>query len=526
MLTEDQRDLWWKKYGIAIGKPFDGIPDSLRREDMEDVTAQPLLNYLVALSYKRGALDFDAADINLNQIYADLLIGVHKRDYEGERNIHAAELTSHEFGRVLEEIALAVWHGNGRTATVEEIENHCNKSGSSALIKKFEEGAKSGVTRLLTAFYFREEGHSATGERTFEFTHKTFGEYLTAKRIMRGMEKMLKELKERRESFDEGWDERSALQEWAEICGATELDEYVVAFLRREIELKDQDTIKDWQKEISVLINALLKIGLPLERIEGKVSFKEMLRQSRNAEESLLALHCLSASAVEHPKASQIQWTGWTSALEWIKRLQGRQGGNSITSLSLAFLCFDEQVLTSCDLFGANLRGSSFEQASLYMANLQFANLTWANLRYVDMSSVNLRGADLREADLREADLTGALLFDANFANADLTEADLSEAHIAGAKLIDANLNGASLKFAHVERVDSDVFCFPEGNLQKSDLSGADLTESKLIRSNLSGSNLSYADLTNADLRGADLRGANLNGAMFDTSEIQPDENQ
>jgi hypothetical protein len=39
-----------------------------------------------------------------------------------------------------------------------------------------QEGAQVGVTRVLTAFYFRQQGHRQDGERTFEFTHKSLGE--------------------------------------------------------------------------------------------------------------------------------------------------------------------------------------------------------------------------------------------------------------------------------------------------------------------------------------------------------------
>ena len=53
----------------------------LNRDDLAEITAQPLLNYLVALSFTRDRLDF-SKDINLNAIYADLLTAVHERGYE------------------------------------------------------------------------------------------------------------------------------------------------------------------------------------------------------------------------------------------------------------------------------------------------------------------------------------------------------------------------------------------------------------------------------------------------------------
>ena len=80
-LKSDLRQLWWKQYGALIGRDFGALPKELRRDDLDEITAQPLLNYLIALSYQRGRLDFKKG-INLNQIYADLVAAVHERDYE------------------------------------------------------------------------------------------------------------------------------------------------------------------------------------------------------------------------------------------------------------------------------------------------------------------------------------------------------------------------------------------------------------------------------------------------------------
>jgi hypothetical protein len=83
-LKSDLRQLRWKQYGALIGRDFGALPKELRRDDLDEITAQPLLNYLIALSYQRdqrGRLDFKKG-INLNQIYADLVAAVHERGYE------------------------------------------------------------------------------------------------------------------------------------------------------------------------------------------------------------------------------------------------------------------------------------------------------------------------------------------------------------------------------------------------------------------------------------------------------------
>lgn len=228
------------------------MPKDLDRGNLTEITAQPLLNYLVALSYVQNKLTL-SEQTNLNTVYADLLNAVYERGYEDNRR-HAAlgDMEKWQFIRVLEEIALAAWHGDGRTTTVAEIERHCKSSGLQRLLAIFEEGAKAGVTRLLAAFYFRQSGIKGN-ERTFEFTHKSFGEYLTACRIVRAMERIQKQLDRRQEDMEDGWDERAALLHWAEVCGPTRMDIYLLSFLRDEVALKPVEQISQWQQTFAHL---------------------------------------------------------------------------------------------------------------------------------------------------------------------------------------------------------------------------------------------------------------------------------
>ena len=184
--AEDQRQIWWQRYGKAAGKDYSALPADLGREHLAEITAQPLLNYLVALSYDRKTIKF-TDKTTLNQIYADLIKAVYCRQYDegGRVNSCAGGLEEGKFLRVLEEIALAVWHGDGRTATVSSIREKFTAGGIERYLEQFQEGAKAGVTRLLTAFYFRQSENHQDGDPTFEFTHKSFGEYLTARRIVR-----------------------------------------------------------------------------------------------------------------------------------------------------------------------------------------------------------------------------------------------------------------------------------------------------------------------------------------------------
>jgi hypothetical protein len=266
LLETDLRHQWWQTYGRLTGKDYGGLPSQLARPDLDEITGQPLLNYLLALSFTRGKIDF-SKDVNLNLIYADLVTAVYERGYEKHRPFYTPirHMKLADFSRVLEEIGLAAWHGDGRTTTVREIEEHCRVSGVGKLLEIFQEGAQAGVTRLLAAFFFRQQGARASGDPTFVFTHKSFGEYLTARRIVRGVERLIKELGTRADDPDAGWDEKEALKHWVLLCGPTAVSTYLFGFLSNEVALRALTDISRWQQEFVRLFRYMLKHGMPHE---------------------------------------------------------------------------------------------------------------------------------------------------------------------------------------------------------------------------------------------------------------------
>jgi len=200
------------------------MPTELQQEQLQDITTQPLLNYLVALSYERKTLDF-SIESNLNRVYSDLLEAIYQRKWEQYQHPALGNIRQDQLIRILEEIAIAAWHGNGRTIPITEIKKRCERSGLSKLLKIFEEGAKEGLTNLLVAFYFRQKGQrEQDGERTFEFTHKSFSEYLIARRLVRMVDTMHQMLARQETELEIAWDESRALERWIDLCGMTALD--------------------------------------------------------------------------------------------------------------------------------------------------------------------------------------------------------------------------------------------------------------------------------------------------------------
>lgn len=458
-LLEDGRytcDRWWQRFGEAVGEDYESLPEPLRSKELKDITAQPLLNYLLALSYRRGTLDFTSAP-NLNAIYADLLDAVYERPWGTTGHPMTKPLTRKEFDALLDELGLAAWHGAGRTVTETEIERACKRAGLSEQLARFQEGARAGAIGLLAAFYFRQAGKIEGGERTFEFTHKSFGEYLTARRIVRWIEDIHEERDRNRRNRQRGWPVEDALVKWIEAAGPAAIDHDLLAFVRREAMLRadvDREIVDGWRATFAELLSDQLEHTLPMHKL-GLSTFQEMTRQARNAEEALLAAHFCCASAVSRPSA--IDWPHGLALRDLIARLE--QGRTEPTARRcLAWLDAKEVAGTKLahNLFWANLAG-----ANLIEANLEGANLGEANLFEAHLAGANLEGAYLVGAYLGGANLVGAYLVGAYLVGANLVGANLGGANLRGARNLDeaqklrhvARWKGAKVERKWVERL-------------------------------------------------------------------------
>lgn len=468
LLGIDQRQDWWRRYGELKQKNYSGLPEELVRiETLQEITAQPLLNYLVVLSYEAGELDF-TGEININRIYDDLLNQIYKRDWEQKRQHPTiANINKEDFVKVMESIAVACWHSENQTTTLSNIKNFYIDNDTESILEQFETPEKRKLTNLMTAFYFQQKGFKEKG--IFEFTHKTFQEYLTVRRIVTEIIKIEQRLTEYRNNPEHGWSEKECLRRWALLCGAEAMDRYLFDWLLGEIQLRPVEDVAKWQQLFCDLISYMLRQGMPMEKLD-ELTFFQMNQQSRNAEEALLAV--LNTCARVTKTISKIDWEKPESFGKWLSKLQGQRRTtfeNTLLLNCLSYIDLTDSILINRDLYGANLEGANLERA-------------------------NLEGANLEEANLKHSFLKEAVFIDANLIGAKLDGAELG-ANLAGVNLTEASLRRANLKFT---------------NLLGARLVKADLEDANLEFTDLSQINLQYANLFNAKLRKDDVKGFNL----------------
>jgi uncharacterized protein YjbI with pentapeptide repeats len=525
LLVQDQRQLWWKYYGRASGNGLTGLPSQIDRGNLNEITAQPLLNYLVALSLHNGQIEF-AEITNLNAVYDNLFRSVYATGWDSQHS-DIQDIEEKDFVRILEEIALANWHSHGQTTTVKAIESHCIYDGLKELLNR------SNVTKLLTNFYFRHNGNDNDGDKTFEFTHKNFCEYLTAKRIIREVRLIHEKLMIRKSDPNEGWDEGEALVRWVELCGLTTMDEYLFNFIVDEVQLHYQpnsNEVCEWQETFCSLIGFMLRHGLPMEKLSPRPSYQEEFRQALNTEDSLLAV--LGAFQSSTQVTSNIDFPTPNAFGILLARLGGKRifRSNPVSFHCLSYLNLSGCLLIASDLSGADLTRANLSGANLSGANLIKANLSEATLSETNLIKANLSGANLTKANLSEANLSEATLVKANLIKANLSGAILTKANLRGANfnkatlvktnlikanLIKADLRGAILRGAILRGANFSGADLSAANLGGANFSGTNLIKANLIKANLNKANLSETHLSGANFSGANLVGADLSGANF-----------
>ena len=356
-LETDQRPIWWDKFYQLKGIPSQkGLPKELQNENIDKLTAEPLLNYLVALAWKKDAARFNQ-DTNLNEIYEILMQGVYERQYGQDQHIGAKGLNEGEFFQILEEIAVCAWQSNKdvRVTTTQKIETHIEgNSSTKALLEKYKTAAQGGITRLLTAFYFRKYGTEVgTGEETFEFTHKSFGEYLTARALVELLDELDYEMRKvtdtrSRRNVDK-FDEEKALELWVKITGPTTANGNLKEFIFNEIRYRKEhkaQPVEQWQDSLCRLIEKAVRTGMPFK--EPRYTQLEEQHRARNAGETLMLM--LAACANITKKVSKIDWGDELGFSQWLKRLFTSLSQRDMINYLLHYIYAERADLRSANL--------------------------------------------------------------------------------------------------------------------------------------------------------------------------------
>ncbi|HEY9834718.1 MAG TPA: pentapeptide repeat-containing protein, partial [Stenomitos sp.] len=504
-------DKWAAKVGTQEAENFQQFLQACPVEIKDNLAREPLLLYLLGRMHREQRLNvqmFAEAQEEIKakiRIYDEAIKWVLDKQRQDE-NLRLAGLESEDLRRFMTEAALCVVQSGNECAKVSMLEVRLKDSNDpiAELIQKAreqpslaKESEKKVLNNLLTAFYIKPASGDKGG--AVEFTHKSFGEFLFAERLVESFVDWTRKIKRRQREEDDVSTEAMDKQIY-DLLGYGNLTLEIVSYLTG---LWAENSELDWVHLFERLEHFYLRwcdgefIDAPPENLpQYKMRLlKEQLPEREthlglrqvdiyiglNVMILLLELHRYAQIKDELKDKIIFYPCGQpdTEKLDPERLLR-------IIGYSQCLGAFAFNQILRVYLRGANLSGADLSRSYLSGANLSQANLSRADLRGANLSQANLSQANLSQAKLRGANLSGA-----NLSGADLSQADLRGANLRGAKLRGANLSQADLRGAN--------------------LSGADLSQA-----NLRGANLSGADLRGANLRGANLRGANLDAVQWD----------
>ena len=468
------------------GLDYQTLPRALKQKEYFEITRIPLLNCLIAL---RFVSNNQTIETNLSLLYQGLLEEVYKSKWRTLRPENR-NFTLSDFFTVLEEIALTIWHKEEKIISLEEIQSL---------------NIEIDDLDIITSFYFRK-----IDENTFEFTHKTFSEYLTAKAIVRGV----REIFINRDSGS--LQEVAALNEWRKISGFAPIGHDIYKFILDEIQNYDKEDVENWQSVFFDLLLLVINQFVPMDE-SGISNYPQMIQHVRNTEEGLLAIY--SACFQYTAKRSSFDWkiserdnfSYFWKRINYTENNQKQRltdqilSGLELNSCNLETLNFTEVKIHSLDLIGAKINNSNFKSATFINTNLRSAELEDCNLQGVTFAD----GSTLRESKFNRTNFSktviskGTDLTNAKFVKANCTKSVLCKTTLINTNFSESFLNGADLREADLTKA-----ILEKANLSEAKLQGAKLTNTNFRYANLQKADFSDATFENTDFTGADLRGA------------------
>lgn len=535
LLLIDQRNIWWKKFSALKGLEWNCLPPEINNDELEPISSQPLLGYLLALSYLRGQIDFSEGP-NLNSIYHDLLESVYDRQYASDDGHNSKThstiemLSKEDFDLLMQEVALAVWHSNGTTATEKYIYDHLRFNELEYLLEQFQNDSGNGVSSLLLSFYFRKHGQTDQGESTFEFTHKSFGEYLTAKKLVNLIIDLSDAYIEKKQNYRKGKKLDDIIYEWVKATGKSTFEIYLFSFVRNEFENLNlsKNRLNEIYNCLTIMINDSIQNNFALEKFP-ELTFKQMISYSENANLALMALHsaCTRVLFDDEEKDYEEKLRPKTLEIEsWLDKNMINDKFNAhleymdFSELEIHFKNFNEANISYSQFCISEVGNCSFNEASAEGVDLSFCNIFTTNFLGANLFVSNFTSSNIIDVDFSNADMTAASLLEANlsevkFVNTRLEHANLSRASFENSDLSEANLAEAELTNATFINTNLSKANFKEASLQGCNFSGANLQGADFNCANLSNANLSNANLSNAVLSNATLTGAKIKGCDF-----------
>lgn len=416
---------WVAKVGTQEATDFEQFLQACPKEIQDNLAREPLLLYLLARMHREQRLNVKmfakAEGIEAKiRIYDESIKWVLDKQRQDD-NLRLAGLESDDLRRFMTEAALCVVQSGNECAKVGMLEARLRDSNDpiAQLIQKARQDTplktveeEKVLNNLLTAFYIKPASGDKGG--AVEFTHKSFGEFLFAERLLESLCDWTRKVRRRQREEDDVSGEVMDKQIY-DLLGYGNLTPEIVSYLSG---LWAESSELDWVRLFERLEQFYRRwcegefIDAPSDKENLPLFKKEQLRKQLPERETHLGLRQVDV------------YTGLNVMILLLELHRYARTKNALKDKLIFYPCsqpdtegFDQERLlrifgyAQCLGFQAynQILGVFLSGVLLYKVDLRGVFLSTANLSNANLSKTNLSGAILRGVDLRGADLSGAI---------------------------------------------------------------------------------------------------------------------
>lgn len=450
----DQREEWWGKYAVATGS--DALtPPALTAEALKGITHEPLLCYLLVLA-GYATKDWEKAADNTNIIYSTLMQNIYERGWgDGVQKRHGPgkSMKLDEFLLLMGTIGLAAWlGGDARVASDASFNRALQIMNAEKEWTLFNQENGSDVTNLAMNFYLK----AAEGaNRGFEFTHKSFGEYLAAKALLQVSESIY-DLAFRRIDL--------VMSEWSDATSTGVITPEILTFMRNQVRLDLFDCKKSEVKgavkrkrAFELMAQESITAGFPAST--GR-NWRVQVIHQKNSELSCWAVINslglgLASIASFKDAPIRIEWSNRYELRDLILRQTGPEGWSSTFPACLSWIDARDQTLHNLTIYNLDMQGAYLKSASFDSCMLIEANFTGADLTRVSFARTYLLSISFDSAKLMLTNLSSASVRELTFDDASVDKVIVNTETL----MLSADNAFVDIKdnlVLHVEAVDED----------------------------------------------------------------------
>lgn len=415
----DQRGEWWKRYAIATGAD-ETTPPALVADTLKGITHEPLLCYLLVLA-GYATKDWQKAADNTNIIYSTLMQNIYERGWgDGIQKRHGPgkSMKLDEFLLLMETIGLAAWlGGDARVASDASFNRALKIMNADREWNLFNQDNGSDVTNLAMNFYLK----AAEGvNRGFEFTHKSFGEYLAAKALIQ-ISKSIYDLAYRRIDL--------VMSEWSDATATGVVTREILTFMRNQLRMDlvgvtkgELKNVLKQKKAFELIAQESISTGFPADR---SASWRIQELFQKNAELACWAVInsiALGMASIRKFKeaAVEIEWSNRYELRELMVRQTGPEGWSGTFPACLSWVNAEDQYFHCISVFNLDMQGSNINGTSFDSCTIMDANFMGANGLRTSFARTLLLGSAFDVSELHLVNFSGTTIRDCTFVEANI----------------------------------------------------------------------------------------------------------